>query len=70
MARLLERALRSEGHSVKFAFDGEQPIVCSRSQGIDVILLDITFPIMDGFAVLSLLRSERFTTPVIMLTAQ
>jgi DNA-binding response OmpR family regulator len=70
MARLLERALRSEGHSVKLAFDGEQAIVCSRSQGIDVILLDVTLPVMDGFAVLSSLRSERFTTPVIMVTAR
>jgi DNA-binding response OmpR family regulator len=70
MARLLERALRSEGHSVKLAFDGEQAIVCSHSQGIDVILLDVTLPIMDGFAVLSSLRSERLTTPVIMVTAR
>ena len=70
MARLLERALRSEGHSVKLAFDGEQAILCSRSQGIDVILLDVTLPIMDGFAVLSSLRSEQLTTPVIMVTAR
>ena len=70
MARLLERALRSEGHSVKLAFDGEQAMVCSRSQGIDVILLDVTLPIMDGFAVLRSLRSEQHTTPVIMVTAR
>jgi DNA-binding response OmpR family regulator len=70
MARLLERALRSEGHSVTLAFDGEQAIACGRSQSIDVILLDVTLPIMDGFAVLRSLRSDQLTTPVIMITAR
>jgi DNA-binding response OmpR family regulator len=70
MARLLERALRSEGHSVMLAFDGEQAVVCGRSQSIDVILLDVTLPIMDGFTVLCSLRSDHLTTPVIMVTAR
>ena len=70
MARLLERALRSEGHSVTLAFDGEQAIACGRSQSLDVILLDVTLPIMDGFAVLRSLRSDQLTTPVIMITAR
>jgi DNA-binding response OmpR family regulator len=70
MARLLERALRSEGHSVTLAFDGEQAILCGRSQTLDVILLDVTLPLMDGFAVLRSLRSEQLSTPVIMVTAR
>ncbi len=70
MARLLERALRSEGHSVTLAFDGEQAVACGSSQRIDVILLDVTLPMMDGFTVLRSLRSERLTTPVIMVTAR
>jgi DNA-binding response OmpR family regulator len=70
MARLLERALRSEGHSVTLAFDGEQAILCGRSQTLDVILLDVTLPLMDGFAVLRSLRSEQLSTPIIMVTAR
>ena len=70
MARLLERALRSEGHSVTLAFDGEHAVAYGRSQTIDVILLDVTLPLMDGFAVLRSLRSEQLATPVIMVTAR
>jgi DNA-binding response OmpR family regulator len=70
MARLLERALRSEGHSVTLAFDGEQAVLCGRSQTLDVILLDVTLPLMDGFAVLRSLRLEQLSTPVIMVTAR
>jgi DNA-binding response OmpR family regulator len=70
MARLLERALRSEGHSVVLAFDGEQALASGRSQDVDVILLDVMLPRMDGFAVLKNLRAENLTTPTIMVTAR
>ncbi len=70
MARLLERALRSEGHSVVLAFDGEQALASGRSQDLDVILLDVMLPRMDGFAVIQSLRAEKFTTPTIMVTAR
>jgi DNA-binding response OmpR family regulator len=70
MARLLERALKSEGHSVVLAFDGEQALVSGRSQDLDVILLDVMLPRMDGFAVIRNLRAEKLTTPTIMVTAR
>ena len=70
MARLLERALQSEGHSVTLASNGEQAMVYGRSPDLDVILLDVTLPVMDGFTVLRNLRAERTMTPAIMLTAR
>jgi DNA-binding response OmpR family regulator len=70
MARLLDRALRRDGHTVTLALDGEQAMEYGRSPQLDVILLDVTLPVIDGFTVLSTLRSERFTTPTIMLTAR
>jgi len=63
MARLLERALRSDGHSVVLAFNGEQALISGRSPDLDVILLDVMMPLMDGFTVLSNLRAERLSTP-------
>jgi DNA-binding response OmpR family regulator len=69
MARLLERALRSDGHSVVLAFDGEQAVACGQSEKLDVILLDVTLPKLDGFNVLRALRAE-LATPVIMVTAR
>jgi DNA-binding response OmpR family regulator len=70
MARVLERALQSEGHSVTLAFNGEQAMTYGRSPELDVILLDVTLPVMDGFTVLRNLRAERTMTPAIMLTAR
>jgi DNA-binding response OmpR family regulator len=70
MARLLERALKTEGHSVTLAFDGEQALVSGRSHDLDVILLDVMLPRLDGFSVIQNLRAEKFTTPTIMVTAR
>jgi DNA-binding response OmpR family regulator len=70
MARLLERALRREGHLVTLAFDGEQAIAYAQSDELDVILLDVTLPVIDGFTVLRNLRAEHVTTPTIMVTAR
>lgn len=70
MARLLDRALRRDGHTVTVALDGEQAVEYGRSPHLDVILLDVTLPAIDGFTVLSMLRAEQFTTPTIMLTAR
>jgi DNA-binding response OmpR family regulator len=66
----LERALKTEGHSVVLAFDGEQALASGRSQDLDVILLDVMLPRMDGFAVIRNLRAEKLTTPTIMVTAR
>jgi len=70
MARLLDRALRKDGHTVTIAMDGEQAIEYGRSPHLDVILLDVALPVMDGFTVLRTLRAEQLTTPTIMLTAR
>jgi DNA-binding response OmpR family regulator len=70
MARLLERALKREGHTVTLAFDGEQAMLCGRSEDLDVILLDVALPLVDGFTVLRNLRAEHYTTPTIMVTAR
>jgi DNA-binding response OmpR family regulator len=70
MARLLDRALRRDGHTVTLAFDGEQAMEYGRSPHLDVILLDVALPGIDGFTVLNTLRTEQLTTPTIMLTAR
>ena len=70
MAKLLERALRREGHSVLLAFDGEEALSLGRSENLDVIILDVMLPRMDGFTVIKTLRAARLTTPTIMVTAR
>src|SRR5579863_4390202 len=70
MARLLQRALQSEGYAVTLAFDGEQALSMGMSGGIDVMVLDVMLPRRDGFDVIRNLRAAKQTIPTIMVTAR
>jgi two-component system response regulator CpxR len=66
---LLRVYLGQEGFSVRLAHDGEQALAESRRPGVDVLVLDIMMPLMNGIDVLRNLRKES-ELPVIMLTAR
>lgn len=66
----LELNLGAEGYAVTTALDGEQGLNLARSGGIDLIILDVMLPRINGFEVLRLLRSEGRRVPVIMLSAR
>jgi DNA-binding response OmpR family regulator len=70
MARLLQRALMSEGYSVSLASDGEQALSIGLLGGLDVIVLDVMLPRRSGFDVIRSLRAAKLTVPTIMLTAR
>ncbi len=66
---LLAEYLDSRGYAVRTAEGGEPGLEIIRSETIDLVVLDVMMPGMDGFEVLKALR--RFSsTPVIMLTAR
>ena len=67
--RLLEANLRTEGYEVASAQDGVQAVDIFSSQPIDLILLDIMMPRMDGFSTCQRIR-EYSNVPIIMLTAK
>jgi DNA-binding response OmpR family regulator len=69
-AELLRRALESEGHGVVTAYDGDRALTLGRTAELDLILLDVMLPRLDGFTVLRKLREGRHRTPVIILTAR
>ena len=70
MARLLQRALASEGYSVSLASDGDQALSIGLSGGLDVIVLDVMLPRLSGFDVIRSLRKAKLTVPTIMVTAR
>jgi DNA-binding response OmpR family regulator len=70
MAQLLETALRAEGHTVLLAFNGEEALNLAKSEDLDLILLDVMLPRMDGFAVIKHMRAANIMTPTIMVTAR
>jgi DNA-binding response OmpR family regulator len=69
-ADLLRRALEHEGHCVELAYDGEQALCLGKSEDLDVIILDLMLPRVDGFTVLKKLREANRLTPTIILSAR
>jgi len=58
------------GLDVTTAGNGEEAIACFREQPLDLILMDMSMPVMDGYTATSLLKTEHgCTIPVIALTA-
>jgi DNA-binding response OmpR family regulator len=66
---MLRTALESSGYRVFEAADGRVAMAQVRESACDLILLDLRMPKLDGMETLALLRQQRDTTPVVMLTA-
>ncbi|MCK6589367.1 MAG: response regulator transcription factor [Polyangiaceae bacterium] len=66
----LELNLMAEGYAVTTASDGEEGLRLARGGTIDLIILDVMLPRINGFEVVRLLRSEGHHVPVIMLSAR
>lgn len=61
--------LEQEGYQVITAFDGEEAIRLAHDESIDIILLDLMLPKVDGFTVCRTIRNFS-NVPIIMLTAK
>lgn len=70
VAKFLQQGLEEEQYTVDIAYDGEQGEHMALAGEYDLVVLDILLPKKDGVAVLLTLRSNKITTPVLMLTAK
>lgn len=70
LAAIIKQGLEEEGYIVDVAHDGEEGLYMAESYPIDVMVLDVMLPAMDGLTVLSNLRKKGVQTPVILLTAR
>lgn len=68
-AAYLEQGLREHGYSVELAHTGPDGLHAAATGDHDLVILDVMLPGVDGFAVLSALRTTK-QTPVLMLTAR
>lgn len=71
--RLLEAVVSRHGYDVEIAKGGEDAIAFMQSDkaaAVDLILLDLVMPDLDGFEVLQQVKSRRPDLPTIVLTAQ
>jgi DNA-binding response OmpR family regulator len=68
--KLLTYPLEREGYTVVQARDGEEALERYRETPVDLVILDLMLPRLDGLAVCRRLREERSAVPIIMLTAR
>jgi DNA-binding response OmpR family regulator len=66
----LSRALQREGHEVVVVGDGHTALTWADQEAVDLLVLDLGLPGMDGLDVCRRLRRARPELPVLMLTAR
>ena len=68
---MLSRRLVRRGFEVVFAVDGQQGVDLARSEKPDIILMDMSLPVMDGWEATRRVKADDVTrgVPVIGLTA-
>ena len=64
------RLLQHEGYRIRIASGGQEALRIVETEPVDLILLDVMMPGMDGFAVCSALQRAGRRIPVILLTAK
>ncbi len=67
---VVSTALRFQGHSVTQAFDGSSGLQLAIAGGVDLLVLDVMLPGLDGFEVCRRLREAGSNAPVLFLTAR
>ena len=67
---LIKEHLEHAGYQCEEAADGSAALVALQKGGIDLLILDIMMPFVDGMTVLREMRQRKIDVPVIMLTAR
>lgn len=68
--KLMEAVLTRNGYKVFPAQDGHDALAVMDEQHIDIILLDIMMPGMDGYTFTQEIRDAGIDTPILMITAR
>jgi CheY-like chemotaxis protein len=68
---MLARRLNRKGYKVVVAGDGREAVAVALAQSVDLILMDLSLPVLDGWEATRLLKSHSQTgsIPVVALTA-
>ena len=68
-AALLQTGLQNAGYTAVIATDGQSGLEQARNQTFQLIILDAMLPRIGGIELCRMLRAERITVPILMLTA-
>ena len=61
--------LRSENYDVIHAMNGYEAVETVRRQAVDLVLMDLKMPVMDGLTAIEKIREFKPDLPIIVLTA-
>ena len=67
---LIREHLQHAGYTCEEATDGSAALAVLSGGGIDLVILDIMMPFVDGMTCLREMRARKMNMPVIMLTAR
>lgn len=70
LGRGIQKALMRDGDHVDWLLDGSQALEAIRREQFELIILDLQLPGEDGISVLTKMRKESITTPVLIMTAR
>ncbi|AZS37307.1 Transcriptional activator protein CopR [Microbacterium lemovicicum] len=70
IASFVRKGLENAGYRAQVVEDGAEALAVALEDEVDLVLLDVGLPTMDGFEVLRRLRGQASSVPVIMLTAR
>ena len=68
--RLMRAVLEPEGYTVTEAENGEDALGVLDREHVDLVILDIMMPVMDGYEFTRTLRDNRNDLPILMVTAR
>jgi DNA-binding response OmpR family regulator len=70
LAELVDRRLRAAGHATDICYDGSSGLERASVGDLDLAIVDVMLPGLDGMSLTRSLRSAGVDTPVLMLTAR
>ncbi|GAJ98944.1 LOW QUALITY PROTEIN: phosphate regulon transcriptional regulatory protein PhoB [Geomicrobium sp. JCM 19055] len=70
ISELVSYQLRQEGYSVLIAGDGKEALHLVSNHIVDLIILDVMMPEVDGFQVAKTIREKKMIVPIIFLSAK
>jgi len=66
---MLSRRLERKGFTVSCAVDGEQAVAMARAENPDLVLMDMSLPVLDGWEATRRIKAAQPDLPIIALTA-
>ncbi len=66
---VLVAVLRAAGHTVEYARDGREALdLVAQHEAFDLILMDLTMPVLDGWSTVQKLRAGGIGTPIVIMS--